>query len=62
VRRVASDGVSVVWSPIKGRPSYDMPAIRKAAAQVGIDLAQFETTGDPSDRLTITIRAAASAA
>jgi hypothetical protein len=62
VRRVASDGVSVVWSPIKGRPSYDMPATRKAAAQAGIDLAQFETTGDPSDRLTITIRASASAA
>jgi hypothetical protein len=60
--QVAADGVSVMWSPVKGRPSYDIPAIRRAAAQAGIDLSQFETTSEPSDRLTITIRGAASAA
>jgi hypothetical protein len=52
-RRVVGDGVAVTWSAVKGRPSYDMPAIRAAAAAVGIDLGQFETTGDPSDRLVI---------
>ena len=62
LRQVAGDGVTVIWSPVKGRPSYDIPALRKAAAQAGIDLSQFETTGEPSDRLTITIRGAASAA
>jgi len=62
LRQVAADGVSVIWSPVKGRPSYDIPALRKAAAQAGIDLSQFETTGEPSDRLTINIRGAASAA
>ena len=30
-----------------------MPAIREAAADAGIDLAQYETTGDPTDRLVI---------
>jgi hypothetical protein len=61
LRQVAADGVTVNWSPVKGRPSYDIPAIREAAAQAGIDLSQFETTGEPSDRLTITISGAASA-
>jgi hypothetical protein len=45
--------VAVTWSTVKGRPAYDMPAIRAAAAQAGIDLSQFETAGDPTDRLTI---------
>ena len=55
VRRVAADGVSVIWSAIKGRPAYDMPAIRAAAAAAGIDLAEFETTGAPTDRLVIIV-------
>jgi hypothetical protein len=52
-RRVVGDGVAVTWSTVKGRPSYNMKAIRDAATAAGIDLAQFETTGDPSDRLVI---------
>ena len=55
VRRVAAAGVSVIWSAIKGRPAYDMPAIRAAAAAAGIDLAEFETTGAPTDRLVIIV-------
>jgi hypothetical protein len=62
LRRVVGDGVSVTWSPVKGRPSYDMPAIREAAEKAGIDLSQFATVGDPTDRLTVTIRADASRA
>jgi len=55
VRRVDSDGVRLVWSAVKGRPSFDMRAIREAAAAAGIDLNQFETTGQASDRLDIRI-------
>ena len=55
VRRVASDGVSVTWSAIKGRPSWDMPAIRDAATAAGIDLNRYERTGEPSDRLVVQV-------
>jgi hypothetical protein len=47
--------VSVLWSAVKGRPSYDVPAIREAAAAAGIDLTKFERTGEPSDRLVIQV-------
>jgi hypothetical protein len=55
VRRVVADGVSVIWSAVRGRPAYDMPAIRAAATAAGIDLAQFETVGAPTDRLVVQI-------
>jgi hypothetical protein len=55
LRRVEGYGVSVVWSPVKGRPSYDMQAIREAAANAGIDLTEYETVGDPTDRLVIRV-------
>ncbi len=55
LRRVDGDGVSVVWSPVKGRPSYDMAGIREAAAKAGVDVSRFETTGDPTDRLVIRV-------
>lgn len=55
-KRLDYDGISVVWSPVKGRPSYDMKAIREAAEAAGIDISQFERTGDPTDRLAITAR------
>jgi hypothetical protein len=34
-----------------------MKGIREAAAAAGIDLAQFETVGDTTDRLTIRLTA-----
>jgi len=55
VRRIDSDGVRLVWSAVKGRPSFDTKAIREAAAAAGIDLTQFETTGAASDRLDIRV-------
>ena len=54
-RRVEGDGVSVVWSPVKGRPSYDMKGIREAAEKAGLDLAECETVGEPTDRLVIRV-------
>jgi hypothetical protein len=52
-RRAKGEGVSVTWSALKGRPSWNWPALRAAAQEVGLDLAPFEKTGDPSDRLDI---------
>jgi hypothetical protein len=52
-RRIAGDGVTVVWSPVKGRQSWDHKAIREAAAAAGIEITQFETVGEPTDRLDI---------
>ena len=43
----------VSWSGIKGRKSYDNKAIQAAAVAAGIDIEQFATKGDPTDRLTI---------
>jgi CRISPR/Cas system-associated exonuclease Cas4 (RecB family) len=55
-RRVDKGGLRIIWSALKGRPSWDWPALREAAEEVGLDLAQFETVGDPSDRLIISIK------
>jgi hypothetical protein len=61
-RRISFDGISVTWAPVRGRPSYDMSAIREAAAAAGVDLTKFETTGQPSDRLVIQVTAPSQAA
>jgi hypothetical protein len=52
-RRVNAGGISISWSALKGRPSWDWPALRAAAEEAGLDLSEFETTGEPSDRLQI---------
>ena len=54
VRRVDAPGICVTWSSVKGRPSFNMPAIREAAAKAGVDLGEYETTGEQTDRLVIT--------
>jgi hypothetical protein len=45
----------VSWSSVKGRSGYDAKAIKEAAIAAGIDIEQFQTTGEPSDRLLIQI-------
>lgn len=45
----------VNWSHVKGRVSYDNKAIREALAATGADLTQFETVGEATDRLTISL-------
>jgi len=46
----------VTWSPQKGRLSYDMVAIRDAALAKGIDIEQYSTVGEPTDRLTVNLK------
>jgi hypothetical protein len=46
VNKIAGEGVSVTWSSVKGRPSFDMKAIGAAATLAGVDVTQFSTVGD----------------
>lgn len=52
VRRIP--GV-VVWSAQKGRQSYDNKAIKEAAMQLGLDIEQYSTVGEPTDRMQIQV-------
>ena len=45
----------LTWSSVKGRQSYDNKAIKAAAQAAGIDIEQFSTVGEPTDRLLIQI-------
>jgi len=54
LRTLQHEGIRIVWSPVVGRPAFDMPALKEAAAKVGLDVQQFERVGEPSDRLIIT--------
>ena len=60
-RRVDAPGLSVIWSTVKGRPSYDMVKLRDAASAAGLDIEQFSTVGDLTDRLLIKLTTGASA-
>jgi hypothetical protein len=55
VRQVSSGNVKVTWTSVKGRASWDNKAIREAATAAGVDVSQYETAGDPTDRLTVRI-------
>jgi hypothetical protein len=56
LRRVAGDDFSVVWSPVKGRQSFDMKALKAAAIAAGVDITQFETIGEATDRLDVRVQ------
>lgn len=65
--RLRSHGVRKIpglinWSHVKGRTSYDNKAIQQAAIGAGIDIEQFSTVGEPTDRLTISVAPAAESA
>jgi hypothetical protein len=55
LRRVAGDDFSIVWSPVKGRQSFDVKALKAAAIAAGVDVNQFETTGEATDRLDVRV-------
>ena len=46
----------VSWSSVKGRETYDNKAIREAAAEAGVDVDSLKNTGEPMDRLTISVK------
>lgn len=50
VRRIS--GV-VTWSSVKGRQSWDNTAIKQKLAEMSVDIEQFSTVGEPTDRLQI---------
>lgn len=50
VRGHRGDGWSVSWASVKGRTTLD----KSAAEAAGLDLSQYEKTGKPGDRLTVT--------
>jgi hypothetical protein len=56
LRRVAGDDFSIVWSPVKGRESFNVKALKAAAIAAGVDVAQFETIGEPTDRLDVRVQ------
>jgi len=45
----------VSWNSVKGRSGYDNKAIKEAAIAAGVDIEQFRTTGEATDRLVIQI-------
>jgi hypothetical protein len=45
----------VSWSPVKGRSGYNNKEIMKAAVDAGVDIEQFATQGEATDRFTILI-------
>jgi hypothetical protein len=55
LRRVLGYGTKIIWTPVKGRTSIDLPELCKAAAAAGIDLANYEKAGEFSDRLVIQV-------
>jgi hypothetical protein len=56
LRRVVGNGVSVSWNQVKGREKLDTAGLREAAIGCGIDVQQFVSTSDPTDRLTVTVK------
>jgi CRISPR/Cas system-associated exonuclease Cas4 (RecB family) len=56
IRRVVGNGVSVSWTQVKGRETTDVKGLREAAENAGIDLDQYTSVADPSDRLTVTVK------
>jgi CRISPR/Cas system-associated exonuclease Cas4 (RecB family) len=55
IRRLVTDQVRITWSPVRGRPAYDIPAIRAAVAVAGVDISRFETVGANTDRLVVQV-------
>jgi hypothetical protein len=59
LRRITHGAINIVWSPVKGRPALNMPALKAAATKLGLDIQQFETVGEPTDRLVVSIKSTA---
>jgi hypothetical protein len=55
VRRVVGDGVSISWSPVKGREIVDLEGLKATLPEETIK--QFTRQGEGGDRLTVTLKA-----
>jgi len=55
LRKIKAEDISINWSTVVGRPSFDMPKLRAAAAEAGLNLQQFERVGEPTDRMVINV-------
>lgn len=58
LRKITAFGTSVNWSSVKGRQSWDNKKIREALEATGADMTPFSTIGEPTDRLTISVKVA----
>lgn len=56
LRRVVGDGVSIAWTPVKGREVVDLDGLKAAIPEE--TLKQFTRQGEGGDRLTVTLKAA----
>jgi hypothetical protein len=55
LRRIRGKDFSITWSPLKGRGSFDVKALKAAAAAAGLDVSEFETAGELTDRLDVRV-------
>jgi CRISPR/Cas system-associated exonuclease Cas4 (RecB family) len=53
VNHIKTEGFSVFWSSVRGRESVDVKALREAASKAEIDISQFISSSERSDRLTV---------
>jgi hypothetical protein len=53
VTNIKTGTASIGWSQVKGRENFDNKALREAAVAAGIDVNQFSSVGDSSDRLSL---------
>jgi hypothetical protein len=58
LRKVADEDFGITWSAVKGRSGIDVKALTVAATDAGVDVTQFATTAEPTDRLVIRVREA----
>jgi hypothetical protein len=56
VRDIKTDDISISWSSVRGRETVDVKALRAAAAKGGIDINQFVSISERSNRLTIRLK------
>jgi hypothetical protein len=56
--KIAGDGITVSWTQVKGRETYDMILLKEAVRLKGIDIDKFKHEGIPGDQLTITLKPA----
>ena len=56
--KIVGDGISISWSAVKGRETFDMARIKEVLAEQGLEIDDYKHEGTPGDRLTVTLKAA----